>query len=152
MDLEKQALARVLITAVMHRYASHARDGADWNAIASCFEPDGTYRLSNGREILPSQAKEVVRGNEAKYIRHHITTIDIVFVNEDEAHSNAQFFATTEHKFFDHSGHWRDIFRRQKDGSWLIHDRTIVTEKQDLEGWSAKVCGEDALLMSRRYK
>jgi hypothetical protein len=152
MDLEKQALARVLITAVMHRYASHARDRADWNAIASCFEPDGTYRLSNGREILPSQAKEVVRGNEAKYIRHHITTIDIVFVNEDEAHSNAQFFATTEHKFLDHSGHWRDIFRRQKDGSWLIHDRTIVTEKQDPEGWSAKVCGEDALLMSKRCK
>ncbi|KAF3384216.1 hypothetical protein DPV78_012767 [Talaromyces pinophilus] len=152
MDLNGDALARVQITAIMHRYAWHARDNANWDAIASCFEPNGTYRLSDGRELPPSRAKEVVRGNEAKYIRHHITTIDIVFVSEDEAHTTAQFFATTEHRFIDHSGHWKDVFRKQKDGSWLIHDRTIVTEKQDPGGWSAKVCGEDSLRMFEREK
>lgn len=152
MDLKEQAIARVQITAIMHRYAWNARENADWDAIASCFEPSGTYRLSDGRELSPSRAKEVVRGNEAKYIRHHITTVDIDFVSDDEAHTDAQFFATTEHKFVDHSGHWKDIFRRQKDGSWLIHDRTIMTEKQDPEGWSAKIYGKDALTMSGRDK
>ncbi|KFX98661.1 hypothetical protein O988_04245 [Pseudogymnoascus sp. VKM F-3808] len=148
MGLHEEAIARVQITAIMHRYAWNARDNADWDAIASCFESNGTYRLSDGRELSPSQAKEVVRGNEAKYIRHHITTIDMVFISEDEAHTDAQFFATTEHKFVDHSGHWKDVFRKQRDGSWLIRERTIMTEKQDPEGWSANVYGKDALTMS----
>ncbi|OOQ86327.1 hypothetical protein PEBR_21907 [Penicillium brasilianum] len=151
MDLNEQAIARVQITAVMHRYASHARDKADWEAIASCFEPKGIYRFSNGREVPPSRASEVVRGNEAKYIRHHITTIDIEFISEMEAHSCAQFFATTERKFVDHSGHWRDLWRKQKDGSWLIRERTIVTEKQDPEGWSAIVCGKESLAMAEKF-
>lgn len=150
MDLNEQALARMQITAIMHRYAWHARDKADWNAIASCFEPDAVYRLSNGTELPPSRAKEVVRGNEAKYIRHHITTIDMVFISGTEAHTDAQFFATTEHKFIDHSGHWKDVWRKQKDGSWLMHERTVVTEKQDPDGWSATVCGKEALTMAQR--
>jgi hypothetical protein len=148
MDATTQAVARSDILAVMHRYAWHARNDADWDAIASCFEPEGTYRLSSGRELPPSRAKEVVRGSEAKYIRHHITTVNIIFISEYEAHTAAQFFATTEHTFIDHSGHWRDIFRKQKDGRWLIHDRTVVTEKQDPEGWSATICGKEALAMA----
>lgn len=139
MDPQAQALARVLITATMHKYAWNARENADWGKIAECFEPDGIYRLGDGRELPPSEAREVVRGKEAKYIRHNITTIDIIFVSETEAHTDAQFFATTEHEFADHWGHWKDTFRKQEDGSWLIHERSIMTEGKHPNGWSTRV-------------
>jgi hypothetical protein len=139
MNANDQAIARTLITATMHKYAWHARERADWDKIAECFERDAVYRLGDGRELPPSQAKEVVRGKEAKYIRHNITTIDIVFVSDTEAHTDALFFATTEFTFADHWGHWKDIFRKQSDGSWLIRERSILTEGKDPGGWSAKV-------------
>ncbi|KAB5549532.1 hypothetical protein GE09DRAFT_1059998 [Coniochaeta sp. 2T2.1] len=145
MDFTEQATARSQITQVMHRYARLARENCDWDGIAKCFEPEGIYRLPDGRALPPGQAREVVRGKEARFIRHHLTTIDIEFVSDDEAHSQAQFFAATEYKFADHWGYWQDIFRKQMDGSWLIHERTIVTEGHDPAGWSAKVYGGDAL-------
>ncbi|KAL6249937.1 hypothetical protein RBB50_002238 [Rhinocladiella similis] len=127
MNAYDQAIARTLITATVPKYAWHAREKADWDKLAECFEPDAIYRLGDGRELLSSRAKEVVRGKEAKYIRHNIT------------HTNALFFATTENKVIDHWGHWSDIFHKQQDGSWLISERSILTEGKDPEGWSAKV-------------
>ncbi|KAK5088286.1 hypothetical protein LTR05_002503 [Lithohypha guttulata] len=148
MNLTEEAIARSHITKVIHRYARLARENCDWDGIAKCFETDGIYRLPDRRILSPSQAREVVRGKEAAFIRHHLTTVDIEFTSEEEAHSQAQFFATTEYEFADHWGYWEDTFRRQKDGTWLIHERTIVTEGHHPEGWSAKVYGGDALKMA----
>lgn len=152
MDATEQVVARGQISAVMHRYARLARENCDWNGIAKCFEAEGIYRLPDGRVLSPSQASEVVRGREAKHIRHHLTTIDIDFVSGEEAHSQAQFFATTEYEFADHWGYWQDVFRRQEDGSWLISERTIVTEGQHPDGWSARVYGGDALKIASEGK
>lgn len=145
----EQATARGLITAVLHRYASLGREDCDWDALATLFEPSAIYRLADGRELPPTQLQEVVRGQEAPYIRHHITTIDVQFVGEAVAHSEAFFFAATNWKVMDHWGRWRDVFARQADGTWLIRERTIVVEGQDPEGWTAKTYGEEVRVTSK---
>lgn len=141
MDTAAREHARSEITSVMHRYASLAREGADFSAMAKCFTPDALYRLPHGVAIPPSRMVEVVRGNEAKYIRHHITTIDIQFVGENEARSEAFYLALTDLACPDHWGMWRDVFRRQADGSWLIQDRTIVVDGAAPGGWYANTYG-----------
>lgn len=139
----EQATARVLITAVLHRYASLGRENCAWEISETLFEPNGLYRLADGRELPRWQLKQVVRGNEAKYIRHLITSIDIQFESATEAHIESCFFAATEYAFNDHWGRWRDIFRRQVDGSWKFKERTIVLEDQDPNGWTARVYGNE---------
>ncbi|RDL41317.1 uncharacterized protein BP5553_01296 [Venustampulla echinocandica] len=149
MDFKEQAIARVQITAVMHRYASLARENCDWAELAKLLAPGAIYRIGGGVEVGAGDMKEVIRGKEAKYIRHHITTIDIEFTSGVEAHSRAQFFAATNYLFNDHWGHWKDTWRKQSDGSWLIQDRTIVTEGMAPGGWCDKVWGEEALSASK---
>lgn len=141
-----QESARSSITAVLHRYASLAREGVDWSEMAKLFAPDGLYRLPNGAVVDPSRMSEVVQGKEAKYIRHHITTIDMTFVSDDEVHSEAFYLAVTDQASPDHWGMWKDIFRRYDDDDdascrWLIQDRTIVVEGAAPNGWCASVYG-----------
>ncbi|KAH0844987.1 hypothetical protein AYO21_04090 [Fonsecaea monophora] len=139
---EQQRNARADITAVMHRYASLARENADWDAMAALFAPDALYRLPNGVAVDPKRMVEVVQGNEAKYIRHHITTIDITFVGEAEAHSEAFYLAVTDRASPDHWGMWKDVFRRrEEDHVWLIQDRTIFVDGAAPGGWYATVYG-----------
>ncbi|OQV03643.1 FAD binding domain-containing protein [Cladophialophora immunda] len=139
---EQQYTARAEITAVMHRYASLAREHADWDAMARLFGPDALYRLPNGVAVDPKRMVEVVRGNEAPYIRHHVTTVDIVFVGEGEARSEAFYLAVTDRASPDHWGMWRDVFRwHEREQVWLIQDRTIVVEGAAAGGWYATVYG-----------
>lgn len=145
MDLTQEVIARVQIQAAMHHYASLGRENMDFSEGAKLFEPDAIYRLPSGKEVPPSRMAEVVQGDEAKYIRHHITTIDIEFIDADTAKAEAYFFGATEYKFNDHWGRWKDVWRRQKDGKWLIKERTIIIEGQDPAGWTARVYGDSAV-------
>ena len=144
---DKERAARADITTVIHRYASLARENADWDALATLFAPNAVYRLPHGVAVDPSRMAEVVRGNEAKYIRHHVTTVDIEFVGDDEAHTEAFHLAVTERASPDHWGMWKDVFRRVSapggDGRrvWLIQDRTIVVEGAAPTGWYATTYG-----------
>lgn len=128
----------------MHRYASLARENCNWEELGKLLAPGAIYRLVDGTELSAHQMSDVVRGNEAKYIRHHITTIDIQFLSDSEAHCEALFFAATDTTFNDHWGHWKDIFRKQGDGSWLIQDRSIVVEGMASGGWCDRVWGSEA--------
>jgi hypothetical protein len=129
---------RALITAVIHRYCYLARDNADFAAMEPLFTADGVFRLP-GLDLPPNEIGKVVRGEGPRFIRHHATTIDIRFVADDEAHTETFFLAVTDEAQPDHWGCWRDVFRRQADGTWLIKERNVIPEGADPKGWLVRV-------------
>lgn len=138
---------RALIQAVVHRYAFNAREGLFDPEVTSIgiehmlplFTDDAVVVLPGGVELPAKELGNVVQGEEATYIRHHITTVDIRFKGDDQAETFTQFFANTDEAAPDHWGHWHDEFRRQADGSWLIQRREIVTEGGARGGWFHRV-------------
>ena len=129
---------RALITAVIHRYCHMARENADFAAMAPLFTHDGVFRIP-GRDLAPTEIDQVVRGEGPRFIRHHATTIDIRFVAADEARTETFFLAVTDEANPDHWGCWRDVFRKQSDGRWLIQERTVVPEGAAPSGWLVRV-------------
>jgi hypothetical protein len=103
------------------------------------FAPDARIVLTDGTALPPAELRKVLRGEEAAFIRHHITTVDIRFTGPDEANSDTFFFAVTNEAVVDHWGYWHDIFERQPDGSWLILERTINVDGGDPGGWFARM-------------
>lgn len=51
--------------------------------------------LPDGTAVPAADLAEVLQGEEAAYIRHHITTVDIRFAGPDEATADVFFFAIT---------------------------------------------------------
>jgi len=138
---------RALILAVVNRYAFNAREGlfdpnndaVDIGDMTPLFSDDATIVLPTGQEVPAIELGNVVQGEEASYIRHHVTTVDIRFDGEDSAEVFTSFFANTDEAAPDHWGHWRDEFRRLSDGSWRIHRRAIVPEGGAPGGWFHRV-------------
>lgn len=126
---------RALIHAVVHRYAHTARDKMDFADMLGLFTADADLVLPDGTVVAPAQLHQVVRGGEAAFIRHHITTVDIRFTGDDEADTDTLFFAITDEAAPDHWGYWHDTFRRQADGSWLIQRREINVDGAAPGGW-----------------
>ncbi|CAK7203395.1 hypothetical protein SEUCBS139899_006128 [Sporothrix eucalyptigena] len=141
LNTPERAVALADIHAVLHGYAFLARDKAPFAEMQKFFWPDAWFRFPSGDAVRPTDIHLIVQGDEADYIRHHITTIDVQFVGENEARTNAQFFATTHLSFYDHWGAWVDIFRRSADGEWRIADRTIVLEGTTPGGWAGPKMG-----------
>jgi hypothetical protein len=135
---------RAMIQAVVNRYAHTARDKMDFADMIPLFSANSTIVLPGGTKIPPNQLREVLRGEEAKFIRHHVTTIDIRFVGPNEAEVESFFFAVTNEASLDHWGSWRDKFVRQGDGSWLISVREINPEGGDPKGWFMRMYGAQA--------
>jgi len=131
----ERCLARSEIEALFHRYAVLATETPDIARMTTVFEEDGIFRLPNGVMVKPCDLLEVVRGNNPKFIRHHITSIDIQFVSATEAHTQAYFFATTHLSRNDHWGQWKDIVKRGPSAQWLIADRSVIVEGGDPNGW-----------------
>ncbi|CAK7222513.1 hypothetical protein SEUCBS140593_004924 [Sporothrix eucalyptigena] len=138
----ERAAALADIHALLHGYAFMARDKAQFAEMAKFFWPDGWFRFPSGHAVRPTDINLIVQGDEAEYIRHHITTIDVQFTSNNEARVNAQFFATTHLSFYDHWGVWVDDFRRNADGEWRIADRTIVLEGTAPGGWGEAKLGQ----------
>jgi SnoaL-like domain len=135
---------RAMIQAVVHRYAHTARDKMDFADMVPLFTADAAIVLPGGVGIPPNQLRDVLRGEEAKFIRHHITTIDIRFLGQNEAAVESFFLAVTNEAPLDHWGFWRDKFVRQSDGSWLIAVREIQPEGGDPRGWLMRMYGAKA--------
>ena len=123
------------IKSLFHRYAVLATETPSAEQMSVLFKENGVFRLPNGDTVKPAKLLDVVQGNNPAFIRHHITSIDIRFVSEREAHTKAYFFAITHLSSFDHWGQWKDVVTQESDGKWLIADRTIVVEGGDSEGW-----------------
>ena len=133
----EEATARTLILALLYRYASLARENGDYTQVEKLFQPGGTVRFPDGRELPPSKLGEITRDNGPKYLRHHLTTIDIQFVSSDEAHCQSYVIAATDKKFPDHWGQWNDVVRKQDAGRWLFKEKAVLVGGMDPDGWLA---------------
>lgn len=137
----EKTIARSEIIEVLHRYCILGKENCDWDALARCFEPDAAFRLPGGTVVKPNEISQVVSKGEANLNRHHITTIAITFKNSNEACSESLFMSITDVGYPDHWGKWKDIVRKQVDGSWLISDREIIMEGSNPKGWFAGLYG-----------
>lgn len=135
---------RALITAVVHRYANLGREEADFERLATFFTPDGTFSLQDGTTWNRNEIHNVLRGEEPAYIRHHVTTMDIEFIDDNNARAETTFFTITDEAAPDHWGCWQDTFQRQVDGSWLMSARLVVADGADPEGWLMRVYTQEA--------
>ena len=143
MDDVQRTVARSEIRALIDRYAVIARDHASWEEMSKVFANNAVYRLPNGKAVTPQELSQVVQGAEAKYIRHHVTTVDINLVSSEEAMVESYYIAITDSASPDHWGCWKDTVRKdQKSGLWKIQDRTLVPDGGVAEGWYMQVYGK----------
>ena len=133
-----ETIARISINTLLHRYSSVARENADHSETATLFEPGSVIIFPDGRERTPEQLGELTAGDGApKRLRHHLTTIDVQFINANEAHCQSYNLASTDVKVIDHCGQWDHVVRRQADGKWLISKMIITLLGTDADGWLA---------------
>ena len=126
MNSAEEATARTLIMALIYRYASLAREDGDYSETAKLFEPNAMICFPDGRELPASDLGEITRSNPPKFLRHHLTTIDVQFDSPDEAHCQSYVIAGTDVKMPDHWGRWDDAVRRQSGGEWLLRTRSSL--------------------------
>lgn len=131
----EHCVARNEITALFHRYAVLATEEPDLEGMLTVFLDNGVFRLPNGVVVKPRNLLAVVQGNNPKFIRHHITSINIQFISATEAHTQAYFFAITNMSNMDHWGQWKDIVTQNAQGRWQIADRSVIVEGGDPSGW-----------------
>lgn len=110
----ERTIALTEINATLHRYASTARNGDDWDLKAAEFSPDARILLPNGISLPPDRMKEIMGGGEAKYYRHHITAIDVRFVSEREAKATCQVFVISDMSTCDHWGEVSQLWLRSQ--------------------------------------
>jgi ketosteroid isomerase-like protein len=134
-----RAVARSEITAVLHRYANMAVEQADFAGMARLFTDDGQFILLDGTAVPATEIERIVAGHEATWIRHHLTTIQIDFTSETSATADSYYIAFTDLASPDHWGRWRDSFRREADGRWMLTSKQPVVEGVNPEGWIATV-------------
>lgn len=126
---------RAMITALVHRYAHTARDNMDFADMLPLFTEDANLVLPNGVEVPASKLADVLQGEEAAYIRHHITTVDIRFTGEKTASADTFFFAITNEAVPDHWGQWADQLVKGTDGTWCLQERRIIVDGAAPSGW-----------------
>ena len=135
----ERAVARSEITAMLHRYANMAVEQADFAGMARLFTDDGQFILLDGTAVPATEIERIVEGHEATWIRHHLTTIQIDFPTETTATADSYYIAFTDLAHPDHWGRWRDSFRRESDGRWMLTSKQPVVEGVNPEGWIATV-------------
>lgn len=138
----ERVIAITEIERILNKYCIMARENAPFSEMANLFHSNGIFRLPNGAGVPPQEMGTVVQGKPPTFIRHHLTSVDIEFLNETEAKTKSLFFAMTDISTIDHWGYWQDVFRRTEDGQWLIEVREIVVEGQDANGWYAGAYGQ----------
>ena len=137
----ERTIAMTEIQHTLHRYCILARENAPFHEMKHLFRPNGLFRLPNGTAVSPEEMGNVVQGQPPKFIRHHITSIDIEFTGATSAKAKSLFFAMTGSATIDHWGYWEDEFELDAEGAWLLADRSIVVEGQEPNGWYASTYG-----------
>jgi SnoaL-like domain len=134
-----RAVARSEIVEILHSYANMAVERADFAGMSRLFHEDGQFVLPNGTVVPMSEIHRVVNGNEPKFVRHHITTINIEFTSGTTASADSYFVAYTDLATPDHWGRWRDLFRCGTDGRWLLTSKAPIIEGFADMSWVATV-------------
>ncbi|KAJ4243861.1 hypothetical protein NW762_014742 [Fusarium torreyae] len=133
----ERAIALADINATVHRYAYLARDNLDWDSFAETLRPEVRFHLPNGVTISSTEWKQILQNEQTKYIRHHLTTINIDFPKNGEAQASAQFLALTDWSTCDHWGEWQFTLTPDGEKGWLISEMKILLEGTDPKGWAA---------------
>ncbi|KAF4963628.1 hypothetical protein FSARC_8370 [Fusarium sarcochroum] len=133
----ERAIALASINATVHRYAYLARDNLDWDAFVKTLHPEARFHLPNGATVSSAEWKHIVLNDQAKYIRHHLTTIVIDFTKDTVAQASAQFLTVTDWSTCDHWGEWQFTLAPDADKGWLISELKIQLEGTDPKGWAA---------------
>ena len=139
--LTQEATSLTLITALLHRYASLARETTNTAYLSLLFEPSGTISLPDGRILHSTQINDITGPSPPKLLRHHVTTLDIQFLAEHEAEFQAYVVAGTDVKMPDHWGRWDGRVRRSEGGRWVIGEMRVLVDGMDGKGWVAGVMG-----------
>ena len=63
-------------------------------------------------------------------MRHHISNVSITVQSRTEAIGSSYWLVTNDNGFYS-SGRYRDTYRRQDGGPWLIATRYIRPDKVD---------------------
>jgi hypothetical protein len=134
-----RAVARSEITEVLQRYANMAVEEADFAGMTRLFTSDGQFVLLDGTSVPATEIERIVDGHEAKWIRHHLTTVHIDFTSESTANTDSYYIAFTDLAQPDHWGRWRDSLRLEPDGRWMLTSKQPVVEGFNPEGWIASV-------------
>ena len=133
----RRAVSVTQIQAVVHRYAYLARNNLKWEQLSKTFRSDTQFHLANGKTLSTSEWKRILEGDQAEYIRHHITTFDLNFDSDSKAVAMVQFFALTNWSSCDHWGEWQMVVSQGSDETWLISEMKIVLDGVDPKGWAA---------------
>jgi hypothetical protein len=139
--LVSRAEDRACISAVMNRYCWLARENVDFSDMVALFAPGGELVLPDGTVTNPENLGDVIRGSEAHYIRHHITTLDIRWTGEETAESEAFYIAITDEGSIDHFGEWHNSWQKQPNGGWLWTRHHIFATGGAPGGWAHRVHG-----------
>ena len=134
-----RAVARSEITEVLQRYANLAVEQADFAGMARLFTTDGHFILLDGTAVPATEIERIVDGHEAKWIRHHLTTIHIDFTSETTATADSYYIAFTDLAQPDHWGRWRDTFQLEPDSGWMLTSKQPLVEGFHPDGWIATV-------------
>lgn len=134
-----RAVARSEITEVLQRYTNLAVENADFAAMARLFTSDGQFVLLDGTAVPTTDIEKIVDGHEAKWIRHHLTTIQIDFTSDTTATADSFYIAFTDLAQPDHWGRWRDSLRLEPDGRWMLTSKQPLVEGYNPQGWMATV-------------
>lgn len=138
----ERAIALADVHAAINHHAHTARNDVEWETKLQCFTTYAEIVLPNAARLPISKMREMLRGNEAKYYRHHITSVDIQFINADIANVASQLFVITHMSTHDHWGEWQDRLTRGEDGQWRIAEKTLVVDGCDPKAWYAETYGQ----------
>ncbi|MGH0029637.1 MAG: nuclear transport factor 2 family protein [Myxococcota bacterium] len=129
-----EAVAREGIRHVIARY-NYAGDRGRLDELVACFTEDGVMELPDlpplrGREAihghLAGVARSLAAASQRVLLRHHVASLFIDSVRDDQASASACFSVYTEIGL-DHWGVYRDRLRRVDgpEGEWLLAHRKV---------------------------
>jgi len=126
-----ELIARESIRDTIARYG-HCADTGRFDEMVQLFTEDGVLEIdgrgaNRGRAAILSfltQTKQTLQaGAERPFIRHHVNSILIDVISDDEARAACYFFAITQNGP-DHWGRYRDRLVRVGD-RWLFAHRRV---------------------------
>jgi len=114
-------------------------DSARGKELAGLFEEGATIEFVGrgtfvGREEIAGMvtgiAGQQVADSSVTFVRHHISNVSITVQSRTEAIGSSYWLVTNDNGFSS-SGRYRDTYRRQDGGPWLIATRYIRPDKVD---------------------
>lgn len=119
------------VQSTIYRYA-HLGDRGDAEGLAELFHADGVLEATHGvravgRESIQAYLDQLAhaRGvDRPAFVRHHVSTIDIVKSDHERVESQSYFLVITD-RGVDHTGRYRDVLSAGSDGFWRFEHRSV---------------------------